>query len=110
MKTAHYTELADHDERSIAHMAARAKADTLFGGALALVYGNRLQKMGSRLNLLDVAHDVYSRSTGKHSRDYEAWECPECGSAHLGIDKAFECCQEREEDEDSKWMTFRVNA
>lgn len=97
MKTASYRELTDHNERSIAHMAARARCDTLFGGALAMVYGKRLERMGSKLDLLSVASDVYSRSTGKHSPDYEAWECPECGSVHLGQDNAAKCCQELSE-------------
>ncbi len=92
MKPAHYTQLEDHESRSIAHMAARARCDTIGGGALALVYGKRLERMGSRLNLLAVASDVYSRSTGRHSREFEAWECPECGCVHLGQDNAAKCC------------------
>jgi len=97
IQPAHYTALSDHAERSTAHMAARARCDTIGGGALALVYGKRLERMGSRLGLLRVASDVYSRSTGRHSQDFEAWECPECGTAHLGIGNAMACCANTED-------------
>jgi hypothetical protein len=91
MKKAHYTTLFGED-RSIAHMAARARVDTLFGGARALVYSRRLTAMGSRLDYGAVVGDVYSQSTGQHSKEWEAWKCPECGSSRLGVAAAGECC------------------
>jgi rubrerythrin len=94
MNTASYKELTNRDNRTIAHMAARARNDTIYGGALALVYAKRLKNMGSKLSLNNVVGDVYSSSTGRWSKDHEAWQCPECGSVHLGQDNAFNCCKE----------------
>ena len=90
----HYTKLYDRNDRTTAHFAAAARRDTIFGGATALVLAKRLQRMNPRSDALNVVHDVYSASTGKHHCDHEAWECPECGSVHLGKESAFKCCAE----------------
>lgn len=94
-----YDVLADRDERSTAHLAARARHDTIYGGAKALLYAKRLQRMGSKLPLMEVVGDVYAASTGHWSPVWEAWECPECGSAWLGQERALNCCSEQEQDE-----------
>lgn len=72
----------------------RATLDTIHGGALAIVYAKRLARLGSRVPADDIVSDVYSRSTGHTSERWGAWECPECGTAHLGIDAALACCAE----------------
>lgn len=97
-KPANYSLLHDRDERLIARFAAKARANTIWGGCSALVIAKRLQRMNPRSEALSVVKDVYSASTGRHHTEFEAWECPECGSAHLGQDKAAQCCQERFED------------
>lgn len=91
-KPANYTQLYDRDERLIARFAAKARANTIFGGCSALVIAKRLQRMNPRSESLSVVQDVYSRSTGKHHPEFEAWECTECGSVHLGRDNAAQCC------------------
>lgn len=97
MKEASFRRLINHDDKSIAHMAARARLDTIYGGALALVYAKRLESMGSQLDLESVASEVYALSSGKWHKGLEAWACPQCGSAHLGQDQALTCCEHREE-------------
>jgi rubrerythrin len=96
MKNTFYTCLSGAD-RSIAHMAAIARNDTFDGGAKALVYAARLERMRSQINYDEVVSSVYSASTGNWSTEYEAWECPECGNAHLGQERAAECCRLMEE-------------
>jgi hypothetical protein len=91
LKPARYDELYDAEERLIARMAARARLDTIWGGAAGLMYAERLYRMGGT-DLRYVVSDVYSASTGNHHGAYEAWECPECGSARLGTDDAYNCC------------------
>lgn len=92
LKPASYDRLFG-EEKAIAKVAAIARGDTIWGGAKALV----MTAKGKRLERLSyVVSDVYSRSTGKHSREFEAWECPECGQAHLGQEKAFACCRPEE--------------
>lgn len=88
MKTAHWTQLESQDDRKVAHLAAIARIDTLYGGAKAL----RIARHCSKWNAMEVVSDVYSRSTGKHSRQWEAWECPECEQVHLGMESAENCC------------------
>ena len=70
----------------IAKLAQIARLDTINGGARALVIAKE------KPELAYIVSDVYSLSTGKHSENFEAWECPECGCAHLGKEAAFSCC------------------
>lgn len=95
MKPAHYTTLENHDERTVAHLAARARSNTIFGGVSALMIAKRAVRMGSKNALVSVVSDVYSSSTGKHHHDHEAWECKECGQSYLGQDAAGKCCAEQ---------------
>jgi rubrerythrin len=90
MKTepAKWTALESQDERKVAHLAAIARMDTVFGGARALTIARKC----TAWNAAEVVADVYSRSTGKHSEQFEAWECPECGTVHLGFEAAADCC------------------
>ena len=95
LRTASYRRLSG-DDRLTAHVAARARLDTIYGGCKALVLAKRLKRMKGT----DVDHiigDVYASSTGEFSHKHEGWECPECGQAHLGQEAAFKCCQQGEE-------------
>jgi hypothetical protein len=78
----------DHSSYKVSRIAAMARADTLFGGARALVVARKCTKWDA----LSVVKDVYSRSTGRHSAEHEGWNCPECGQVHLGQDSALACC------------------
>lgn len=100
MKTANYDTLTG-DERNLARMAARARLDTIYGGCLALTLAKRLAAMGSRLDYGSVISDVYSASTGRHSKTWEAWECTECGCSHLGQESAAQCCAENFDESDN---------
>ena len=97
-KPASYRRLHDRQDRAVAHMAAQARIDTLYGGAKAIVINKRIVKMGGE-DLDHVISDVYSASTGSRHRELEGWECPECGCAHLGQDAAYKCCAFSEEEE-----------
>jgi rubrerythrin len=89
-------------ERNTVTLANRATADTIFGGVSALVLAKRADKLGVQFAEASSAHeivaDVYSRSTGKRSVRFGAWECPECGSVHVGQDNALKCCAYNEEE------------
>lgn len=92
-------ELSDREERAVARLAQKARLDTIDGGASALVLAQRADHMGWHScgrSALEVVSIVYSASTGRHHTDLEAWECPECGNACLGMDAAMACCQVRE--------------
>jgi rubrerythrin len=97
MIAANYKRLADRDDRTVAHFAALARADTIFGGASALTKAKHLKKIGGK-DYEWVVSDVYARSTGGRSKHFEAWECPECGCAHLGQETAAKCCERSYED------------
>lgn len=92
MKPAHYTTLTNRNERTRAHFAARARANTIHGGASALTLAKRAERMGSTNDPVSVVSDVFSASTGRHHHALEAWECRECGQAYLGQDAAQQCC------------------
>jgi rubrerythrin len=93
-KAANWTALENQDDRKVAHLAAIAWADTMNGGARAMAIARKC----TAWNAAEVVADVYSRSTGKHSQQYEAWECPECGTVHLGFESAADCCAFEAED------------
>lgn len=103
---------AGSEERQMAQLAAIASNDTWIGGASALVLAGKMPctnrdpdtgrfrrspwTLDAR-TAKDVVSDVYSSSNGT-SRRFMAYECPECGSASLGEDSAYRCCQEQERD------------
>jgi len=98
MTPTHYTELHTDEERTIAWIAGKARRDTIDGGAGALTIARRLDAK-NKGTLAGVVSDVYAASIGRHHPQHEAWECPECGIAHLGREAAAQCCQEGEETE-----------
>ena len=87
-KSMPWTALERQEERKVAHLAAIARVDTVYGGARALTIARKC----SAWDATSVVSSVYGASTGKHSAYYEAWACPECGTVHLGIDSAEDCC------------------
>ncbi len=74
-----------------------ATGNTILGGASALMLANRLHRMKGT-DLRGVVADVYSASTGSQHRLHGAFTCPECGSACLGIDAAWQHCTEGNEE------------
>jgi hypothetical protein len=92
MKSLPASSLQNRHARACAKLAMRATLDTIGGGARAAVLADRLERMGSTIPAQAIVSDVYGRSKGRASREWGAWECPECGSAHLGQDAAAECC------------------
>lgn len=87
--------LHDREDRTVARIATIARNNTVFGGASALVYAKRLARLGGA-DLEYVVSDVYARSSGQAHSEYEAFECPECGTACLGSQAAYRHCQEDE--------------
>ena len=96
LKPARWSELHSRDERTVARIERIARNDTIWGGAKAMVLSKRLADMGGQ-DVGWVVASVYCASTGKPHPDYSAWECPECGSAHLGQENAYKCCQNTED-------------
>ena len=92
-------QLYDRGERAIARMARMARMDTINGGARALVIAKRLEAMGSRQDYGEVVSWVY-RHSNYSCGPYGVYECPECGSAHLGTEAAYACCAMAEDCED----------
>lgn len=95
MKTAPWTQLDEQDDRKRAHLAAIARCDTIHGGAKAMVIARKCSKW----NAAEIVADVYGASTGKHSRQWEAWECPDCGAVRLGFAEAEDCCADFRDDD-----------
>lgn len=95
MKPGNWRELTGED-RLVARMERIATVNTIFGGASALVMSKRLKNMGGT-DLDWVVSDVYSASTGQRHREHGAWECPECGTTCVGMDKAYQHCNEEQE-------------
>ena len=96
LKEAHPNELSDRAERAIAKLARVARCDTVYGGAKALVLAKRLNGMNSNVPANEIVGDIYAASNYS-LLEWGAYQCPECGNAHLGRDKAFACCQPIEE-------------
>ena len=94
MKAANWRNLTGED-RLIARIERKATANTISGGATALTLARRLKNMGGT-DLSRVVYDVYSASTGQRHREHGAFECPECGTACLGIDSAYNHCNDGE--------------
>jgi hypothetical protein len=88
-------------EFQVAIISNMARIDTVSGGAGAMVEAKRRDEDKSANPLpdwigswVDIVIDAYSRSSGKASPLYDAWECGECGSTYLGRDSAEHCCTE----------------
>ncbi len=96
MKHAHYSRLQSPDDQKIAKLAMQARLDTINGGARAAVIAKHEIDPNEKWDVdpEDIVGAVYSASTGKPHEKYEAWECPECGTVHLGQDYARECCSD----------------
>jgi predicted RNA-binding Zn-ribbon protein involved in translation (DUF1610 family) len=81
------------EERAIDRLARIARHDTVYGGCRALVIAKRMDSINpSGPGYEYIVSDVYSRSSGQRSEQYEAWECPECGQVYLGRETAMRCC------------------
>lgn len=97
MKSAPYSRFPLRSpERNTARLARIATVDTIFGGARALVLAKACDRLGVQfvdaIKATDIVSDVYSRSTGKESVRFGAWQCPECGQSHVGQERAMQCC------------------
>lgn len=94
-------------DRAKAKLAAIARADVLHGGARALVIVRQVRegdtgsvtsdasKIAKHLDWREcdeVVSSVYTSRSGD-GVEYTAYECPECGSVHLGREAALLCCQ-----------------
>jgi rubrerythrin len=96
MNPTHWSNLDHRDDRTVARIARIAISDTIHGGCRALRLSKRLAAVGGQ-DVQYVVSDVYSASSGYSHPEHSAWECPECGSAHLGQEAARRCCDENEE-------------
>ena len=85
--------LTNRYEKACARLARMARANTYFGGASALVIAKRANK--KKFPAEEIVMDVY------HGRvsEWMAYECPECGQAHLGEQSALDCCISRDDQE-----------
>lgn len=95
IKSLPYTELPDREQRAVARLAKLARWDTIAGGTWAMVLAERADRLkfnSAGYGAMEVVSIVYSASSGHHHPELEAWECPECGQAHLGKDAAYACC------------------
>ena len=79
-------------DRSIAHMAHIAWFDANFGGAKALTILDKLTKSPHHNAYVNAVTEAYHSTTGI-SKNCSIYECPECGSAVLGLDNAYSHCQ-----------------
>lgn len=90
-----YTELPDREQRAVARLAQIVRHDTIYGGARAMILATRADRLkfnSAGYGAMEIVSIVYSASSGRHHPQLEAWECPECGQAHLGQDAAYACC------------------
>ncbi len=91
------SKLFNRADRACAKLARIARGDTVYGGVKALVLAKRLNRMGTKLPVDAIVGDVYAASNYSLG-DWGAYECPECGCAHLGRDAALQCCSADLED------------
>lgn len=91
-----FRKLQNRDERSLAHMAAVARHDVYFGGARAIVLQERLEAMGSKLDYSGPIDQAYHNDDAP---DFNAYECPECGTVCFGHCNAVYHCQCDEEED-----------
>ncbi len=99
LKEANWRKLHDPHERACCKLANIARHDTIHGGAKALVIAKRLYGMGSKIPADEIVGDVYSASNYSCG-EWGAYECPECGSVHLGTEAAHKCCQPDPDEEE----------
>lgn len=87
--------LYDRVERATAKFARIARANAIHGGASALTKLDRLERMGSpnTSEYHDAITSAYHSSTGT-APEHLAYECPECGTPHLGESAALSCCSQ----------------
>lgn len=85
------SELGNRHDRACAKLARIARGDTVHGGARALVLAKRAEALGVNFPARDIVSDVYGASNWSCG-EWGAYECPECGSAHLGTEAALNCC------------------
>ena len=91
LKETNPNNLTNRNERASARLARIARGNTYFGGASALVIAKRANK--KLFPAEEIVADVYAGSESK----WMAYECPECGQAHLGEESAIGCCALMEE-------------
>jgi hypothetical protein len=105
LKCVGFSRFAPSPERNTVRLADRATNDTIWGGVSALILAKKADKLGvafvDGVSARDIVHDVYSRSTGRSSERFSAWECPECGQAHVGQESALQCCSADSEGDDA---------
>lgn len=94
LKTLSPYRLSNLHDRACARLAQRALADVIHGGASALVLASKLIAMKCKIPAEHIVSSVY---TSSQVGDYGVYECPECGSAHLGTEAAYACCNPCEE-------------
>jgi len=94
LKVANPYDLSDKTERASARLARKARCNTIWGGTSALRLAYRMARAGSRVRAVELVSDIYARSTGHASTTWEAWACPECGAACLGVNAAGGHCYE----------------
>ena len=86
--------------RNNRELAARITAqDPAFFPALARQQNPRYLWIGcsdSRVPANEIVSAVYSASNYSCG-EWGAYECPECGTAHLGTEAAYRCCSQVEE-------------
>ena len=88
--------MSEPRDRACAKLALIARHDTIHGGARAPMLERRLLAMGSRLPVREIVGDVYAASNWTVTSQWGAYACPECGQAHLGEERALECCASME--------------
>ena len=85
----------DRDSRAIVKLARKAANNAIFGGASAIVIAERLDRMGCRFDAESIVTETWTCGTRDgYSLIFDAYECPECGSAHVGQEAAYACCAE----------------
>jgi hypothetical protein len=89
--------LTNRYERACARLARIARNNTVFGGASALLIAKRCKFKIFPAD--EIVSDVY-RASNYSCGKWGAYECPECGQAHLGEDSALGCCAWDEENEE----------
>ena len=95
-KQVSWKDLSEPRDRACAKLALIARHDTIHGGAKAMVLEKRLLAMGSSIPAREIVGDVYAASNWTVTRQWGAYECPDCGQVHLGEERALECCSEIE--------------
>jgi rubrerythrin len=82
--------------RAIARIAHIANINTWMGGTSAAIKAGRALRMGlpHSIEMNNAVTETYALSNGKPHPSYTLYQCNECGTIHLGIEDATECCKE----------------